>query len=662
MKTNFIILFFLPFLLLFVNISYAQDKIYKKKGEIIEGKIIEITKYTINFKRVENPDGLIYILPKTDVIKIKYSNGTEERIADNNETIHQIKDNAITLAGNVKSLVKQKYNNYIGTTGKATSEPQTTTNIQPEIKDKQLIPPLLQIKDNAIIFIGANNNQYLAGRETGTIQFTLINNGKGDAKNLVVNITNNHAIRGVKFSNAIIGTLAAGSAQIVKIPVIGEVDLETSLAELSIKVTEENGFDADPITISFKTAAFKQPEIKVVDYQLNSEDGGNLKLGYPVNVKVLVQNTGQGMANNVAVTFNLPEKVFATAETKFDIGKLEAGNHAEINFGFTANKLYSNKTIPILIEIKEQFGEYGRDTTITAIIDQSLTKLINVNIASDIPQDHNIEVQSLTADIADIDKNIPQINKPNPNLYALIIGNEDYKSYQTGLNDEANVAYARNDAEIFKKYCTNTFGLTNDNHLIFIKDATAGKINQAIDKLVGIIKNTDGQAEIIVYYAGHGLPDDATKDAYLIPVDITGTDITQGIKLQTLYTKLTQYPSKKITVFLDACFTGGGRGQSLLAARSIKIKPKEYTLSGNIVVFTASSGDQTSLPYKEKQHGLFTYLLLKKIQATKGDISYKDLSNYLRKEVPLQSIIINNKEPNEELKRVDRYGIKSSLG
>jgi len=95
---------------------------------------------------------------------------------------------------------------------------------------------------------------------------------------------------------------------------------------------------------------------------------------------------------------------------------------------------------------------------------------------------------------------------------------------------------------------------------------------------------------------------------------------------------------------LDACFSGGARNQGLVAARGVRMKPKQDMLDGNVVVFTASSGEESSLPYKEKQHGIFTYYLLKKIQATKGNITYKELSDYLKKEVGVKSVLVNSKE------------------
>ena len=72
-------------------------------------------------------------------------------------------------------------------------------------------------------------------------------------------------------------------------------------------------------------------------------------------------------------------------------------------------------------------------------------------------------------------KNIPSIQTKNPNKFALIIGNEDYTSRQTGLTSESNVAFAVNDAKIFKEYCVNTFGVLEEN-IQFLTNATTYRI------------------------------------------------------------------------------------------------------------------------------------------------------------------------------------------
>lgn len=102
--------------------------------------------------------------------------------------------------------------------------------------------------------------------------------------------------------------------------------------------------------------------------------------------------------------------------------------------------------------------------------------------------------------------------------------------------------------------------------------------------------------------------------------------------------------AKEIVVFLDACFSGSKREEGMLAsARGVALKAKQEDPRGNMVVFSAASGDETAFPYSAKGHGLFTYYLLKKLQESKGDVNLGELSDYISENVKQQSVVINRK-------------------
>ena len=253
------------------------------------------------------------------------------------------------------------------------------------------------------------------------------------------------------------------------------------------------------------------------------------------------------------------------------------------------------------------------------------------------------EVKDDVKFVADVDTAIPVNLIKNEMRFALIVGNEDYTTHQSGLQSEMNVEYALRDAEVFKEYAEKVLAIPESN-IILLKDAKALEMRRALVKINGVIKNTKGQGEFFVYYAGHGFPDEITKEPYLMPVDVSGSDLDYAIKLSDFYKYFSEHPAKRVTVFIDACFSGGGREMGLLAARGVKINPRENQASGNLVVFSASSGDQSSLPFKEKQHGIFTYYLLQKLKETKGDITYAELAEYLNSTVSIRSLLVNNKE------------------
>ncbi|MDR2086643.1 MAG: WG repeat-containing protein [Dysgonamonadaceae bacterium] len=238
---------------------------------------------------------------------------------------------------------------------------------------------------------------------------------------------------------------------------------------------------------------------------------------------------------------------------------------------------------------------------------------------------------------SDVDKDIPTV-KTNENsaLFAFIIANENYES--------APVPYALNDGRMFKEYCQKTLGLP-DKHIRMFEDASLGNIITAVEQLKRIATEYDGEASVIFYYAGHGVPDDKGNSAYLLPVDGSSSDITTtGYSLAKLYSELAKLPLRSVTVFLDACFSGATRENEILAsARGVAVKVKDETPQGNMVVFSSATGDETAHQYEEKGHGLFTYFLLKKLQETKGNVSYGELSDYVTRQVKRHSVVINDK-------------------
>ncbi|GEM_PF-983440 len=244
---------------------------------------------------------------------------------------------------------------------------------------------------------------------------------------------------------------------------------------------------------------------------------------------------------------------------------------------------------------------------------------------------------------SDVDMDIPVYKYANPNTFALVIGNEDYSSYQVNLKSESNVDYAEVDARIFTEYLKKTLGVPQPN-IIQLINATSGQTKQAIAKLNAITRAFDGEVNLIFYYAGHGLPHSETKEPYLIPVDVNASNLEFAIKLEDVYQKLSENNANRVTMFIDACFSGGSRKENLLATRGVRIRPKSPFVLGNLVVFSASIGDQTAHAYHEKSHGIFTYFLLKGLQQSEGRVSYGELANYINTNVRQKSVLINDTE------------------
>lgn len=252
-------------------------------------------------------------------------------------------------------------------------------------------------------------------------------------------------------------------------------------------------------------------------------------------------------------------------------------------------------------------------------------------------QGPKIENASVNMGKSDVDVNIPKTRKLNENLFAVIISNENYRR-------ESKVEFAHNDGETFRNYCLNTLGCPAQN-VHYVADATFNDMKVEVDWMKTVADAYAGKAKMLFYYAGHGVPDEASKSAYLLPVDGYGANVSTGYSLEHLYAVLGDLPARQVTVFLDACFSGSQRDGAAMtsSARGVAIKAKYSAPKGNMVVVTAASGSETAYPYKEKEHGLFTYFLLKKLKETKGNVNYGELVDYIHEEVAKKSIVENNK-------------------
>ena len=227
----------------------------------------------------------------------------------------------------------------------------------------------------------------------------------------------------------------------------------------------------------------------------------------------------------------------------------------------------------------------------------------------------------------DVDTYIAVNEVEDPNTYAVIISNENYKH-------EAKVPFALNDGAIFKRYLMKTLGVPEQN-IKYVADASLNDMNYNLSWLERVVNVKQKEARAIVYYSGHGMPDEDSKKAYLLPVDGYSTEPTSGLSTEALYKRLGAMPASQTLVFLDACFSGSKReGDMMKAARGVAIKAKSAPVSGNMVVFSAAQGNETAYPLQSKEHGL---------QKSAGAVTLGELSDYVTKQVAETSIVVNEK-------------------
>ena len=226
---------------------------------------------------------------------------------------------------------------------------------------------------------------------------------------------------------------------------------------------------------------------------------------------------------------------------------------------------------------------------------------------------------------SDIDE-LPSIRVPTKTkAHAIVIGVSNYREKLPQAD------FADNDARLVSKYLTQVLGYQDENVVTIINDRAAkGDFEKYIESwLPNRVEKGD---EVFIYYSGHGAPNPTTGDAYLVPYDGDPTYLEKtAYPIKKMYTQLAMLPTNKITVVMDSCFSGAG-GRSVIAkgAKPLVTIVDGGALPSNIVVLSASAGDQISHSYDEKGHGLFTYFFLKGLaqEAGKRNVNMKEIFDY----------------------------------
>ena len=454
-----------------------------------------------------------------------------------------------------------------------------------------------------------NANNILDGDEKSTIKIIIRNDGEGLAQgiNIKTQVDNSAAIE-FKTDNYI-GTIEPKSEKSVTIPVKALESLTSGTRNFKLLINEANGFNPSPIELLISTKELIKPTLKLSEVGIENTISKLPILKQSETSKVIfrIQNDSRADAKNLIFNIQIPNNILLlNGNKKIEISELKAGSIIDIPIDIAPNNLANSSE-----EFKLTYtGKYLNGTFSKNLPIESNAIASNKVVISGKEESSRTYNEVITTDLnIDIENNIPS-SKINENAIAVVLGIEKYRNV-------GNVSFASRDASIVKEYFNKTLGIPIDN--IYFKlngEVTKGEMEKIFG---GWLQNrVDENTSVYVYYAGHGAPSE-DQNAYLIPNDgdPNYAEVT-GYSLNKIYNQLEKLPTNKITVFIDACFSGQDREQKLLIkdARGLGIKTKPSTIPDKLNVFSASSNDQVSSGWPDKKHGLFTYYMLKGIQGS----------------------------------------------
>ncbi|MBR5835329.1 MAG: WG repeat-containing protein [Bacteroidales bacterium] len=443
----------------------------------------------------------------------------------------------------------------------------------------------------------------------------------------------------------------------------GKADISIMSSDVAMRFigTSDNTLNGCEHTMSFEAVGIKASKPVISRYWVYKDDHSPVS-GGKLNLLLTVKNDGKDPARAVNVNIQMPKGTW-TDQPLMTIPELQPGEERDISTVFHMADSLDVDQQTIVARISDITQQHNRVEYITYTVGtaNSEVRLDGTGLMFNMAQfaanaglfagAQMVAAQSegvgKEAFVSELLKDIKKVAPVDDNKYALIFGNEDYNMYNRSTVQQQDVDYAVADAEAFRQYVINYMGVPEKNHIMGVNNGTRTQMLREIANIKELAETKGGEAEIYIFYAGHGQPAEESGDTYLIPADVPLTDAAAGIKLDDFYNDIANINAKKKLVFLDACYSGQGR------AGRIELVLDEPSIRGNMMVFTATNSKQKSMPYKEKRHGMFTYYLLNTIKEAEGNITLNDLFTKTHYEVVHSSINVNYSKQEPELIKAD---------
>lgn len=532
--------------------------------------------------------------------------------------------------------MKRTYYSFIGTIllfagGTVWAQNEVITPVQSVNIVKEVKPPIIKIEEQ-LTFVEPSGNRAIDANEECAITLRIKNEGFGDGFGLTGKISATGSTEGLTFGNVTIPTLKVGESREVRFPIKSNMNTSDGSVTFHIKIDEPNGLGTKEYPITISTFAFLSPMVEFVDYQIVS-GATTLLAKNPYTLRVLVQNTGKGNAEEVNVHIKLPNNVIRIdAQGSITLGTIESGESKTADFQFIISESYNSSKLPIDIVVNERYGRFAKGGKAQLEVGSTEVVATNITPIESSKPSKNITKVSLRSDV---DKDIPQTTASNNRMHVMIIGNQNYKN-------EKPISTAINDAQMVKEYCIRTLGVP-ENQVEMLTDRTTGEMLAAVKGFVKTMSVNRGD-HFMFFYFGHGMrdKDENVSDAYLIPVDGSAMLLHEtGLSRNDMMKQFESAKPEQLVVYLESCFSGGASGATggqsdnlsySEGSSGVRVADDVKTLfKGNIILLTASSGREEANAYIKEGHNVFTYEFLKALKSTQGNTNWGSLFENVKK-------------------------------
>ena len=210
------------------------------------------------------------------------------------------------------------------------------------------------------------------------------------------------------------------------------------------------------------------------------------------------------------------------------------------------------------------------------------------------------------------------LNAPSAShYYALIIGNNDYQKIR-------RLQTAETDAREMERMLKTQYGFQTK----LLLNATRQQILSALNSYRRIL---DAEANLLIYYAGHGVNDKEADKAYWLPVDAELDDNANWISADDITTNIKVIPARHVLIVSDSCYSGTlTRGLGDVLPRPTEREQFLRKMSaGKSRTLMASGGDEPVADGGGGSHSVFANALLRGLrEMDKGQFTAAELFRY----------------------------------
>jgi predicted secreted protein len=238
--------------------------------------------------------------------------------------------------------------------------------------------------------------------------------------------------------------------------------------------------------------------------------------------------------------------------------------------------------------------------------------------------------------------------RKDKNAVALIIGLDGYENI-------ARAPWAESDASVFFDYAQQSLGIPADRIALITGDKSdRSGIYDSLDMWLPTMVE-EGDSNVYVYFAGHGLATADGEQAYLIPYDGNLENLRRtAIPRKEVISVLKDLKAKSVTLFMDTCYSGtpkGGKGTLVADSRGLRIVKKDNfsSLPKNFTIFSAASNQQTASSHPNLENGLFSYWMMRGLGGEADNnndrkITNGELHKFINKNVKKAAALMGRKQ------------------